>query len=190
MKFSRLIGRILLALLFINAGLSQLNNTDPFVQFVNVRYPFFYDYVQKLTGHSLDCTEILKPTNFIKHTPCLIQTIGAAQIILGLGVVIGMQGAGCLLALLSVIITVFAHNPIIYLNNVNAQVEYLNIIFNVGIIGALFLVGKRRKNKGSCGVGSCLTAPKEDKKDQKKEDKKEDKIKEAHKPPKGKKEKK
>ncbi|CAD8177753.1 unnamed protein product [Paramecium octaurelia] len=186
MKFSRLIGRILLAFLFVNAGLSQLNNTDPFVQFVNVRYPHFINYVQKLTGHSLDCAEFLKPTNFIQHTPCLIQTIGAAQVLLGIGVGIGIQGAGCLLALLSIIITAFVHNPIIYSNFVNAQAEYLSIVFNVGIIGALFLVGKGRKNKGNCGVGCCVTKPKDVKAEVKKEERKEE-IKEANPQQKGKK---
>ncbi|CAD8078783.1 unnamed protein product [Paramecium primaurelia] len=147
MRFSKFIGRILLAILYVNAGFSQFFNQDSYIHYVNIRYPVFYGYASNLIGSYLENIEILKPNNFIQYTPNLILVLGVTQILFGFGVGLGIQQAGYCLAFLTVIITGYAHNPLIYSNQVDINREYLQIIFNIGIIGALFLIRKNKNNK-------------------------------------------
>ncbi|CAD8171253.1 unnamed protein product [Paramecium octaurelia] len=146
MRLSKYIGRILLAILYVHAGFSQFFHQDSYIHYVNIRYPVFYAYAKNLIGSPLENIETFKPANFIQYTPNIILGFGITQTLLGFAVGIGFQKAGYLLAFLTVIITGYAHNPLIYSKQVDIDREYLQIIFNIGIIGALFLV---RKNKSS-----------------------------------------
>ncbi|CAD8082155.1 unnamed protein product [Paramecium sonneborni] len=148
MRLTKFIGRILLAILFVNAGFSHFLNQDSYIHYFNIRYPIFYQYAKSIPfiESSLTQFEQLQPTNFIKYTPQLIQALGFTQILFGFGVGLGIQKAGYLLAFLTVFITIYAHNPLIYSKQVDIEREYIQIIFNVGIIGALFLVHKNKNN--------------------------------------------
>lgn len=64
MKLSKFLGRILLALLFVNAGLRMLQDPEPYIRYVNVRYPVFHNFASKLIGEHIkicDCLVFYNP---------------------------------------------------------------------------------------------------------------------------------
>ena len=44
MRFSKFIGRVLLAILYVNVGISHFINQESYIHYINIRYPVFYKY--------------------------------------------------------------------------------------------------------------------------------------------------
>lgn len=44
MRFSKFIGRIIIAILYVNVGISQILDKDTYIHYVNIRYPVFHAY--------------------------------------------------------------------------------------------------------------------------------------------------
>ncbi|CAD8067933.1 unnamed protein product [Paramecium sonneborni] len=148
MNFFAILGRVLLAVIFIGAGIDKLKNPQHSVGLLNGKYPKFYEHLQsELKQYNLQLPVQLQPKEIQKISNELIMGVGVVEVLLSLFVVLNQGWAGKLLSFLVLSFVAVIHNPYIHGSSQSEKLaEQSQALWTLGIAGALMLIGTSSKN--------------------------------------------
>ncbi|CAD8142459.1 unnamed protein product [Paramecium pentaurelia] len=160
------IGRILLAVIFIGAGVDKFMQPQNSVGLLNGRYPAFYKNLETTAKqYNVPLPVQLSPTSIKQFSNEIILGVGGAELVLGLFVILNQAWAGKLLSLLTLSFVAVIHNPFIHgTTQAEKLSEQIQGLWTLGIAGALLIVGASSSSKTCAPVavkskGVTPTAP-------------------------------
>ncbi|CAD8057824.1 unnamed protein product [Paramecium primaurelia] len=142
------IGRVLLAVIFIGAGVDKLTQPQSSIGLLNSRYPAFYKHLETTTKqYNVQLPVQLSPTSIKEQSMEIILGVGGAEVLLGLLVIFNLAWAGKLLSLLALSFVAVIHNPFIHgTTQAEKLSEQIQSLWTLGIAGALLIVGASSSN--------------------------------------------
>ncbi|CAD8063996.1 unnamed protein product [Paramecium sonneborni] len=161
------IGRVLLVVIFIGAGVDKLMSPQNSVALLNGRYPGFYKFLDStIKQYNVQLPDQLQPEAIKKISTQIIQGVGVAEIFLSFFVILNYGWAGKLLFLLTSSFIVIIHNPLIHGKTQDEKLsEQIQALWTLGIAGALLIIGaspsqvKAPVPASTKGKGVAPTAP-------------------------------
>ena len=134
MACKQAVGRFLLVLIFIASGLAKLSDPAPQQAHMNSNYKANVEFYSKY-GITLPSAALI--SEFSKG---IIMTMGGVMLVAALLTLFNLKYGPCILVAQMVLITVMMHNPMIASNSQEAQLQLVNALKNLAIIGGLMQV--------------------------------------------------
>ncbi|CAK65802.1 unnamed protein product (macronuclear) [Paramecium tetraurelia] len=143
MSCCSLIGRVLLVIIFIGAGVDKFLQPHGSVGLLNARYPAFYKTLETSAKQfNVPLPVQISPTQIKQISQEIVYGVGGAEIILALFVILNQRWAGKLLSFLTLSFVAVIHNPFIHGTTQDEKLtESIQGLWTLGIAGALLIIG-------------------------------------------------
>ncbi|KAM3146419.1 hypothetical protein pb186bvf_001388 [Paramecium bursaria] len=137
------VGRVLLVLVILGAGVDKFQNGAKSVKLLEERYPLFHTHFAQLTKPYFQLPVQIEPAHLKVHYPVIIQAVGGLEVGLAVFIIFfNSKFAGILLSYLILSFILVIHNPALAKDSTRAF-EIFQALYNLGIAGGLLLVGQR-----------------------------------------------